>query len=120
MTRFDHDENGKIDLVNRTGLPGQDEHLFTEKRDQSDSHLSYDWWDDDWDVDTDRWTESRGVSAVDVWDAANVAPKDDTVTDVELAQLMARYDTDRNGALNATEKDAFTAAHPVVMDDWRR
>jgi hypothetical protein len=120
MTPFDHDDDGSIDLVNRTGLPGQDEQVFLESRDQSESHLKYDWWDDDWDVDTDHYTESRGVSAVDVWEAANTAPKDDTVTDVELAHLMANFDTDRNGALNASEKDAFTAAHPVIMDDWRR
>jgi hypothetical protein len=120
MARFDHDQDGQVDLVNRTGLPGQDENVFTEKRDQSDSHLKYDWWDDDWDVDTDHWTESRGVSALDIWKAANVAPEDDKVTDVELATLMSKYDADRNGALNQAEKDAFTAANPVIMDEWRK
>jgi hypothetical protein len=33
---------------------------------------------------------------------------------------MSKYDADRNGALNQAEKDAFTAANPVVMDEWRK
>jgi hypothetical protein len=117
---FDHDQDGAIDLVNTSGLASQDERVYTESRDQSDSHLKYDWWDDDWDVDTDHYTERRGVSAANIWSAATEEPKDDTVTAVELAHLMARYDADRNGALTTPEQEAFKAAHPVVMDDWTR
>lgn len=122
MTRFDHDTNGEVNLdrVGSTGLEGTDERVFVEKRDQSSSKLDYDWWDDDWDVDTTRWTESRGVSAAPLWEQANVDPKDQVVSDVEVAKVMAQFDTDRSGTLTIAERDAFTAANPFIYEDWRK
>ncbi len=120
MANFDHDQNGQIDLVNATGLASRDERVFQETRQQSQSHPKYDIWEDDWDMETERWTESRGTSAADVWAAADGAPKDGVVTDIELATFMANYDTDRSGSLTTPEQDAFKQAHPVIVEEWQR
>jgi hypothetical protein len=120
MSSFDHDDNGQIDMVNSTGLASQDERVFTEQRNQSRSHPKYDWYDDEWRTEREYWTETRGTSAAKVWTAADADPKDDVVTDVELARLMSQFDADRDGALTTSEQDAFRAAHPMIVDDWAR
>ncbi len=120
MSKFDHNDNGRIDLVNDTGLASQDERIFEESRTQSRTHRKYDWINDEWDRETERWKESRGTSAAGVWTAANVDPKDDVVSDIELARLMSAFDTDRNGALTTAEQDAFKQAHPVIVEAWSR
>jgi hypothetical protein len=119
IQKYDHDTNGQIDLVNSTGLASQDERVFTESREQSESHPHYDVWDDDWDMETSRWTETRGTSAAKVWKDADVAPKDEVVSDIELATMMSQFDADRSGSLTTPEQQAFQAAHPVIVDDWR-
>lgn len=120
LHQFDHNANGKIDLVNTTGLQSMDERVFSEERSQSRSHPKYDVWNDEWRSETERWTESRGTSAAQVWDVADSAPKDQVVTDVELATLMANFDADRNGSLTTPEQEAFKQAHPVIVEDWTR
>lgn len=120
IDKFDHDADGSIDLVNSTGLASQDERVYSEERRQSRSRPKYDFWHDEWRTETERWTETRGVSAASIWTAANVEPKDDIVSDVEVARLMARFDADRSGTLQTPEQDAFKAAHPVLIDEWRR
>jgi hypothetical protein len=120
MSVYDHDDNGQVDLVNSTGLASMDERVFTEERRQSRSHPKYDWFNDEWRTETERWTETRGTSAARVWTAADVDPRDSVVTDVELARLMSAFDADRNGALTTAEQDAFNAAHPVIVDAWKR
>ncbi len=120
LHQFDHNSNGKIDLVNSTGLQSMDERVFSEERSQSRSHPKYDVWNDEWRSETERWTESRGTSAAQVWEVADGAPKDQVVTDIELATLMSSYDADRNGSLTTPEQDAFKQAHPVLVEDWTR
>lgn len=120
ISQFDHNANGKIDLVNSTGLQSMDERVFSEERRQSRSHPKYDVWNDEWRTETERWTESRGTSAAQVWADADGAPKDQVVTDVELAKLMANYDADRSGSLTTPEQDAFKQAHPVLVEEWTR
>ena len=117
---YDHNANGKIDLVNTTGLASADERVFQETRTQSRTERHYDIWNDEWDRETVRWTEARGTSAAPVWERADGAPTDDVVTDVELATLMANYDGDRSGSLTTVEQDAFKAAHPVIVENWQR
>jgi hypothetical protein len=120
MSTFDHDDNGQIDLENSTGLASMDERVATEERSRSRSHPKYDFFRDEWRSETERWTETRGTSAAPVWAAADVAPKDRVVTDVELARLMSKFDADRDGALTTAEQDAFSEAHPVIIDRWQR
>jgi hypothetical protein len=120
ISQFDHNQNGDIDLVNSTGLQSMDERVFSEERSQSRSHPKYDVWNDEWRTETERWTESRGTSAAEVWNAADAAPKDQVVSDVELATLMSTFDADRNGALTTPEQEAFKQAHPVLVEEWTR
>lgn len=120
ISRFDHDVNGQIDMENSTGLPSMDERVFSEQRSQSRSHPKYDLWNDEWRSETERWSESRGTSAVNVWNAADAAPRDRVVSDVELATLMSAFDADRNGALTTPEQEAFKQAHPVLVEEWSR
>jgi hypothetical protein len=120
ITRFDHGDNGRIDLVNTTGLPSMDERIYSETRNRSQKHTKYDLWNDEWRTETERWSESRGTSAANVWAAADVDPKDEVVTDRELARLMSNFDTDRSGTLTTSEREAFSAAHPVIVEGWSR
>lgn len=120
ISQFDHDTNGRIDLVNSTGLQSMDERVYSEERSQSRSHPKYDFWNDEWRTETERWNESRGTSAAQVWNAADVDPKDQVVSDVELATLMSAFDADRSGSLTTPEQDAFKQAHPVIVEAWTR
>lgn len=117
---YDHNANGKIELVNTTGLESADERVFQETRTQSRTERHYDIWNDEWDRETVRWNETRGTSAAAVWDRADGAPTDQVVTDVELATLMANYDADRSGSLTTPEQQAFQQAHPVMVEGWHR
>lgn len=120
MMSFDHDDDGQIDLVNSTGIPTMDERVSTEVEHRSRSHPKYDILDEEWRTETERWTETRSTSAAPVWTAADVDPKDDVVTDTEIARLMSRFDANRDGALTTPEQDAFAKAHPLITDEWRR
>jgi hypothetical protein len=120
MSSFDHNDNGQIDLVNSTGLASQDERVFTEDHQQSRNYPTYDIWNDEWRTEREYWTETRGTSAAPVWSAADTDPKDEIVSDVELATMMSKFDADRNGALTTVEQDAFRAEHPMIVDNWTR
>jgi hypothetical protein len=120
ISSFDHNSNGQIDLVNSTGLASQDERVFSEQRQRSSSTPKYDFWADEWRTERTTWNETRGTSAAPVWASADNDPKDDVVSDVELARLMSKFDADSNGALTTTEQMAFKDAHPVIVDDWQR
>lgn len=52
------------------------------------------------------------TTAADVWDAAT---RRDTVTDVDLARLMSKFDADRSGTMSELERAAFDEAHGVFV-----
>jgi hypothetical protein len=117
---FDHDGDGKIDLVNPSGLQSDDERLKQESRTGQETSVHYDVWDNKFHQSTQDYTEKRTLSAAGVWEAANTSPKDDAVTLDEVAHLMAQYDTDKSGSLTTAEQQAFSVAHPLKAEDWSR
>lgn len=115
---FDHNDNGRIDLVNATGLASHDERIALETREQSRRERHYDWIEDDWDTTVHRWTEERARSAADIWSTAN-ANGDDLMEQGELEQLMRAFDEDGSGTLTTAERERFEAAHPMIVDEWK-
>jgi hypothetical protein len=113
---YDHDHSGSVDLVNPTGLPGGDERVATDTRVENHGEFSYDWWDDDVDYHNVQTTVTTSTSAAKPFTAADADPTDGKVTPLELAKLMARFDTDRSGTLTTREQEAFRAEYPLAVE----
>lgn len=99
IAKFDHNGDGAIQIDNATGLPSKDERVRGE---------------------SNQFQQWRSVSAATIWNDADVDPADRKVTDIELARLMSNYDADKSGSLTTIEKEAFSDAHPMQFDAWRK
>jgi hypothetical protein len=124
IASYDHSADGKIQLTNDTGLPDRDERLTFETRDYTTSSFHFDPNDHDvlggnpfGDSTTQHGTEQRAVSAVKLWQAAD-ADGDKVVTRAELDALAAPFDANHDGFLNAGERKAITAQHPLLEGSW--
>lgn len=112
---YDHNANGQIDLTNATGLVSTDERVVTRDVYSQTRTLRYDWWEDDFHVDRGVDHQVLGTSAANIWSAAN-ANHDDSVSQSELRQLLAAYDSDGSRTLTRGERERFATDHPLVSE----